>query len=73
MSTPQAINRRFILARRPQGEPSVDDFLLEKQPVPAAGPAGRQGSTDAASAPLRGRTEARAGLGRGRALAIFPR
>src|SRR5579862_5619829 len=38
MSTPQAINRRFILARRPQGEPSVDDFVLEKHPVPAAGP-----------------------------------
>jgi NADPH-dependent curcumin reductase len=38
MSTPQAINRRFVLARRPHGEPSVQDFLLEKQPVPAAGP-----------------------------------
>ncbi|HEY2809593.1 MAG TPA: NADP-dependent oxidoreductase [Steroidobacteraceae bacterium] len=38
MSAPQAINRRFILARRPQGEPSVQDFVLEKQPVPAAGP-----------------------------------
>ncbi len=38
MSTPQAINRRFLLARRPRGEPSVDDFVLEKHPVPAAGP-----------------------------------
>jgi NADPH-dependent curcumin reductase CurA len=37
-STPQAINRRFILARRPHGEPSVEDFVLEKHPVPAAGP-----------------------------------
>jgi NADPH-dependent curcumin reductase CurA len=38
MSTVQAINRRFILARRPQGEPTLDDFRLEKHPVPAAGP-----------------------------------
>jgi NADPH-dependent curcumin reductase CurA len=38
MNAPQAINRRFILARRPQGEPSAQDFVLEKHPVPAAGP-----------------------------------
>ena len=38
MSTPQAVNRRFILARRPQGEPSLADFVLEKHAVPAAGP-----------------------------------
>ncbi|MBS0577685.1 MAG: NADP-dependent oxidoreductase [Proteobacteria bacterium] len=38
MSTPQAINRRFVLARRPRGEPTAEDFLLEKHPVPAAGP-----------------------------------
>jgi NADPH-dependent curcumin reductase len=37
MSAPQVINRRFILARRPHGEPSVQDFALEKHPVPAAG------------------------------------
>jgi NADPH-dependent curcumin reductase len=38
MSAPQAINRRFILARRPRGEPVLEDFVLEKHPVPAAGP-----------------------------------
>jgi NADPH-dependent curcumin reductase len=38
MSAPQAINRRFVLARRPHGEPRVEDFVLEKHPVPAAGP-----------------------------------
>lgn len=38
MSAPQAINRRIVLARRPQGEPTAQDFRLEKQPVPAAGP-----------------------------------
>jgi NADPH-dependent curcumin reductase len=38
MSTPQAINRRFVLARRPHGEPTLEDFALEKHPVPAAGP-----------------------------------
>jgi NADPH-dependent curcumin reductase len=37
MSAPQVINRRFILARRPHGEPSLQDFALEKHPVPAAG------------------------------------
>ena len=34
---PQAVNRRIVLARRPQGEPTAADFRLEKQPVPAAG------------------------------------
>ncbi len=38
MSSVQAINRRIVLARRPQGEPSAEDFRLEKEPVPAAGP-----------------------------------
>ena len=38
MNTPQAINRRIVLARRPQGEPQAEDFRLEKEPVPAAGP-----------------------------------
>jgi len=38
MDAPQAINRRIVLARRPQGEPTAQDFRLEKQPVPAAGP-----------------------------------
>jgi NADPH-dependent curcumin reductase len=37
MNAPQAINRRFVLARRPRGEPSLEDFTLEKHPVPAAG------------------------------------
>jgi NADPH-dependent curcumin reductase CurA len=38
MDTPQAVNRRIVLARRPEGEPRAEDFRLEKQPVPAAGP-----------------------------------
>jgi hypothetical protein len=38
MDTPQAVNRRIVLARRPQGEPRAEDFRLEKEPVPAAGP-----------------------------------
>ena len=38
MNAPQAINRRFILARRPRGEPTLRDFTLEKHPVPTAGP-----------------------------------
>lgn len=37
-SVPQAVNRRIVLARRPQGEPTAEDFRLEKEPVPAAGP-----------------------------------
>ena len=38
MDTPQAINRRIVLARRPLGEPQAEDFRLEKEPVPTAGP-----------------------------------
>ncbi len=37
-STPQAVNRRVVLARRPQGEVTEADFRLEKEAVPAAGP-----------------------------------
>jgi NADPH-dependent curcumin reductase len=37
-SVPQAVNRRIVLARRPQGEPTAEDFRLEKEAVPAAGP-----------------------------------
>ena len=37
MSSAQAVNRRIVLARRPQGEPSEADFRLEKYAVPAAG------------------------------------
>jgi NADPH-dependent curcumin reductase CurA len=32
------VNRRIVLARRPRGEPSAEDFRLERQAVPAAGP-----------------------------------
>jgi len=32
------VNRRIVLARRPQGAPVPADFRLETQPVPAAGP-----------------------------------
>jgi NADPH-dependent curcumin reductase len=38
MDTPQAVNRRIVLARRPEGEPRAEDFRLEKEPVPPAGP-----------------------------------
>src|SRR5579862_1481227 len=38
MVTAQAVNRRIVLARRPQGEPRAEDFRLEKEPVPTAGP-----------------------------------
>src|SRR6266436_5273259 len=38
MSAEPCVNRRIVLARRPKGAPSVEDFRLEKQPVPAAGP-----------------------------------
>jgi NADPH-dependent curcumin reductase CurA len=37
MSSAQAINRRIVLARRPQGEPTEADFRMEKEAVPAAG------------------------------------
>jgi NADPH-dependent curcumin reductase CurA len=32
------VNRRIVLARRPQGTPVAGDFRLETQPVPTAGP-----------------------------------
>jgi NADPH-dependent curcumin reductase len=32
------MNRRIVLARRPQGAPVPEDFRLESHPVPAAGP-----------------------------------
>ncbi len=32
------MNRRIVLVRRPQGAPVPEDFRLETQPVPAAGP-----------------------------------
>jgi NADPH-dependent curcumin reductase len=32
-----AANRRIVLARRPQGEPSADDFRLERAAVPVPG------------------------------------
>jgi len=33
-----AVNRRIVLARRPQGAPTAGDFRLETHPVPTAGP-----------------------------------
>jgi NADPH-dependent curcumin reductase CurA len=36
--TALAVNRRIVLARRPQGAPSAEDFRLETTPVPSAGP-----------------------------------
>jgi NADPH-dependent curcumin reductase len=33
-----AMNRRIVLARRPQGAPAAEDFRLETHPVPAPGP-----------------------------------
>jgi hypothetical protein len=33
-----AVNRRIVLARRPQGEPSAEDFRLETGPVPRPAP-----------------------------------
>ncbi len=38
MSSAQVVNRRIVLARRPEGEPTAEDFRLEKEAVPAAGP-----------------------------------
>jgi NADPH-dependent curcumin reductase len=32
------VNRRIVLARRPQGAPVPEDFRLESQPMPSAGP-----------------------------------
>ncbi|HEY0767543.1 MAG TPA: NADP-dependent oxidoreductase [Steroidobacteraceae bacterium] len=38
MSAQPAVNRCIVLARRPQGAPTAQDFRLERQPVPAPGP-----------------------------------
>src|ERR1700687_3994167 len=38
MSAQPSVNRRIVLARRPKGPPGAEDFRLERQPVPAAGP-----------------------------------
>src|SRR5207302_10621222 len=38
MSAGPSVNRRIVLARRPKGAPSAEDFRLESQPVPVAGP-----------------------------------
>ena len=40
MSTTTPVNRRIVLARRPQGAPVPEDFRLERHPLPNAGPAG---------------------------------
>ena len=40
MSTTTPVNRRIVLARRPQGAPVPEDFRLERHPVPGAGTAG---------------------------------
>jgi len=40
VSTTTQVNRRFVLARRPQGAPVPEDFRLERHPLPNAGPAG---------------------------------
>ncbi len=37
MSAEHSVNRRIVLARRPQGAPSAQDFRLEAQPVPVPG------------------------------------
>jgi len=36
--SPSPVNRRIVLARRPQGVPVAADFRLETLPVPVAGP-----------------------------------
>src|SRR5437764_12059405 len=38
MSAGPSVNRRIVLARRPKGAPSAEDFRVESQPVPVAGP-----------------------------------
>src|SRR2546430_11998401 len=38
MSAGPSVNRRIVLARRPKGAPNAEDFRLESQPVPVAGP-----------------------------------
>ena len=37
MSAEPAVNRRIVLARRPQGEPTGEDFRLERAAVPVPG------------------------------------
>jgi NADPH-dependent curcumin reductase CurA len=37
MSATPPVNRRIVLARRPQGEPTAGDFRLETHPVPSLG------------------------------------
>jgi NADPH-dependent curcumin reductase CurA len=34
---PSAINRRFVLASRPSGAPTLENFRLEQHPIPAPG------------------------------------
>jgi NADPH-dependent curcumin reductase CurA len=38
MGAEPSVNRRIVLARRPKGAPGAEDFRLETQPVPSAGP-----------------------------------
>jgi len=38
MSAAATVNRRIVLARRPQGAPAEEDFRLESSSVPKAGP-----------------------------------
>ncbi len=38
MGAEPSVNRRIVLARRPKGAPGAEDFRLERQPVPPAGP-----------------------------------
>jgi NADPH-dependent curcumin reductase CurA len=38
MSAPTTVNRRIVLARRPRGAPTPEDFRLEGLPVPVPGP-----------------------------------
>jgi NADPH-dependent curcumin reductase CurA len=38
MSALPAVNRRIVLARRPQGAPQLQDFRLERVALPVAGP-----------------------------------
>ena len=38
MAADEIVNRRILLARRPQGEPTAEDFRLERTPVPRPAP-----------------------------------
>lgn len=38
MPTPATVNRRIVLAARPRGEPTPQDFRLEQVPLPSPGP-----------------------------------